>query len=43
VVVENLTALDQIDFSEPLITVFPLRLTGADGAPTRAVAMDVRT
>jgi kynurenine formamidase len=42
VVVENLTALDQIDFKDPLITVFPLRLTGADGAPTRAVAMDLR-
>jgi kynurenine formamidase len=41
VVVENLTALDRIDFTDPFITVFPLRLTGADGAPTRAVAMDL--
>jgi kynurenine formamidase len=41
VVVENLTALEQVDFAEPFITVFPLRLTGADGAPTRAVAMDL--
>jgi kynurenine formamidase len=41
VVVENLTALEQVDFTEPLITVFPLRLTGADGAPTHAVAMDL--
>ena len=41
VVVENLTALEQIDFDDPFITVFPLRLTGADGAPTRAVAMDL--
>jgi kynurenine formamidase len=41
VVVENLTALEQIDFADPLITVFPLRLTGADGAPTRAVAIDL--
>jgi kynurenine formamidase len=41
VVVENLTALEQVDFAEPLITVFPIRLTGADGAPTRAVAMEL--
>jgi anti-anti-sigma factor len=41
VVVENLTALEQVDFTEPFITMFPLRLTGADGAPTRAVAMDL--
>jgi kynurenine formamidase len=39
IVVENLTGLEQIDF-DPLITVFPLRLTGADGSPTRAVAID---
>jgi kynurenine formamidase len=41
VVVENLTALEQIDFPDPLITVFPLRLTGADGAPTRACALEL--
>ncbi|SOD75133.1 kynurenine formamidase [Jatrophihabitans sp. GAS493] len=41
VIVENLRGLDEIDF-EPLITVFPLRLTGADGAPTRAVAIELR-
>jgi len=38
VIVENLRGLEQIDWSHPLITVFPLRLTGADGSPTRAVA-----
>jgi kynurenine formamidase len=43
VVVENLTALDKIDFGEPFITVFPLRLTGADGSPTRAVAIEFTT
>jgi kynurenine formamidase len=42
VVVENLTALEQIDFADPFITVFPLRFTGADGGPTRAVAMDLQ-
>jgi kynurenine formamidase len=41
VIVENLTAVDQIDFPDPFITLFPLRLTGADGSPTRAVAMDL--
>ncbi len=40
VVVENLTALEQIDFDEPFISVLPLRLSGADGAPTRAVAIE---
>ncbi len=32
-----MTRLEQIDF-EPF---FPLRLTGADGAPTCAVALDL--
>ncbi len=41
VIVENLTALELIDFPDPLITVFPLRFTGADGGPTRATAMHV--
>jgi kynurenine formamidase len=41
VVVENLSAIEQIDFGEPFISVLPIRLTGADGAPTRAVAMDL--
>jgi kynurenine formamidase len=41
VIVENLTNIDLIDFPRPLITVFPLKLTGADGAPTRAVALDL--
>jgi kynurenine formamidase len=41
IVVENLTGLEQVDWPDPFITVFPLRLTGADGSPTRAVAMDL--
>ena len=41
VVVENLTHLDEVDFEDPFISVMPLRLTGADGAPTRAVAMQL--
>jgi len=41
VIVENLTGLEQIDFDDPFISVLPLRLTGADGSPTRAVAMQL--
>ena len=41
VVVENLTALEQVDFPDPLLSVLPLRLTGADGAPCRAVALEL--
>jgi len=43
IVVENLAGIEQIDFDDPLITVFPLRLTGADGSPTRAVAMQIES
>ena len=41
VVVENLTNLAAIDFADPFLSVLPLRLTGADGAPVRAVAMQL--
>lgn len=41
IVVENLTGLERIDFDDVFITVFPLRLTGADGSPTRAVALQL--
>jgi kynurenine formamidase len=41
IVVENLCGLDKIDFPDPFLTVFPLPLTGADGSPTRAVAMQL--
>jgi kynurenine formamidase len=40
---ENLTNLGAIDFPDPLIMLMPIRLGGdADGAPCRAVALDVR-
>lgn len=42
VLVENLTALDEVDLVDPWLSVLPLRLTGADGAPCRAVAFDQR-
>jgi kynurenine formamidase len=41
VVVENLTNLAAVDFPDPFLSVLPLRLTGADGAPVRAVAMQL--
>jgi kynurenine formamidase len=41
VVVENLTNLEAVDFADPFLSVLPLRLTGADGAPVRAVAMQL--
>jgi kynurenine formamidase len=40
VIGENLTNLEAIDF-DPFVSVLPLRLTGADGAPVRAVALDL--
>jgi kynurenine formamidase len=42
ILVENLTALDEIDLVDPWLSVLPLRLAGADGAPCRAVAFDQR-
>src|SRR5690349_6735108 len=36
IIVENLTALDRIDFAEAWLSVLPLRIAGADGAPCRA-------
>lgn len=41
VIVENLTNLAAVDFPDPFLSVLPLRLTGADGAPCRAVAMQL--
>lgn len=41
VICENLTALDAVDFPDPFVSLLPLRLTGADGAPVRAVAMEL--
>ncbi|MGY2082289.1 cyclase family protein [Blastococcus sp. SYSU DS0539] len=38
VLVENLTGLEQVDRPGAWLSVLPLRLAGADGAPCRAVA-----
>ncbi len=39
VIVENLCGLDDLGEGDYLLSVLPLRLTGADGAPCRAVAL----
>ena len=41
IIVENLTALEKIDFADPWLSVLPLRIAGADGAPCRAVAFTI--
>lgn len=38
VIIENLRNVEAIDFPNPMMSVLPLRLMGADGAPVRAVA-----
>jgi kynurenine formamidase len=41
VIIENLRGLDAVRAADPVVSVLPLRLAGADGAPVRAVAFDV--
>ena len=41
VIVENLCGLEHVRSAEPVVSVLPLRLAGADGAPVRAVAFHV--
>jgi kynurenine formamidase len=40
-IVENLTNLEAVDFAEPVVSVLPIRLADADGAPVRAVALQL--
>jgi kynurenine formamidase len=40
-IAENLTNLADIDFLDPVVSLLPIRFRGADGAPVRAVAMEV--
>jgi kynurenine formamidase len=42
VIVENLTGLESIDLVDPWLSVLPLLLRGGDGAPCRAVAVELR-
>lgn len=41
VIVENLRNLAAVQGPDPILSVLPLRLAGADGAPVRAVAFDL--
>lgn len=41
VIGENFRGFGQVDWPRPFVVSFPLRLTGADGAPVRAVAMEL--
>jgi kynurenine formamidase len=41
VIVENLVNLGGIDFDDPWVSVLPLNVPRADGAPTRAVALEL--
>ena len=41
VIAENLANLAAIDFPDPLLSLLPIKLGGSDGAPVRAVAMEV--
>jgi kynurenine formamidase len=41
VIAENLTNLAAIDFPDPFFSLLPMKLGGADGAPVRAVAMEL--
>jgi kynurenine formamidase len=40
IIAENLANLDSVDFVSPFIIFLPLKLTGCDGSPVRAVAID---
>ena len=42
VICENLTNLSSIDFDRPIVSILPMKFVGIDGAPVRAVAMEVR-
>jgi kynurenine formamidase len=41
VIIENLANLAAVDFHDPLISVLPVRFTGGDAAPARAVAIEL--
>ncbi|MGG3693460.1 cyclase family protein [Heyndrickxia ginsengihumi] len=41
IIAENLTNFAAINFTDPLICAFPLRIVGCDGSPVRAVAVEM--
>lgn len=42
IISENLTNLSAITFPNPVVSLLPIKLESADGAPVRAVAVEVR-
>jgi kynurenine formamidase len=38
---ENWAYFDRIDFENIVISAFPMKITGTDGSPVRAVAMEI--
>lgn len=42
VICENLCNVESVDFPDPLISLLPMKFVGIDGAPVRAVALEVR-
>jgi kynurenine formamidase len=41
VICENLSNLEAIDFERPLVSLLPMKFIGIDGAPVRAVALQL--
>lgn len=41
VISENLANLGAVDFPHPIVSLLPVKLGGSDGAPVRAVAMEI--
>jgi len=41
-IAENLTGLAQVTWPNPFLSLLPLPLSGVDGAPVRAIAMELR-
>jgi kynurenine formamidase len=41
VIGENFRNLDLVDWPDPFVSCLPIKLTGADGAPVRAVAWEI--
>ncbi len=42
VICENLTNLDAINFDRPVVSILPIKFVGIDGAPVRAVALELQ-
>ena len=41
VIAENLTGISAINFPDPIVSLLPIKLAGSDGAPVRAVAVEI--